>query len=141
MLIGELSQKTGVNTHQLRYYEAQALLEPGRAANGYRQYTDDAILTVTQIRNLLQAGLSTREIEYVLPCATGASPDLEPCPELFDTLRSRLHRLDEQIDVLTHTRQVLHDYIEVTEPRVARHSRRCDSTASNQHQRDRARTA
>ncbi|MFI9848216.1 MerR family transcriptional regulator [Nonomuraea sp. NPDC051941] len=118
MLIGQLSRQTGVHTHQLRYYEAQGLLEPERGTNGYREYGDDAVLTVTQIRRLLEAGLSTQEIAYLLPCATGAAPDLEPCPELLDTLRARLHGLDEHIDTLARSRQSLRDYIDATERRV-----------------------
>lgn len=129
VLIGELSRRTGVHAHQLRYYEAQGLLEPSRGANGYREYTSDAVLTVTQIKKLLEAGLSTREIGFMLPCATGAAPDLEPCPELLATLRGRLHGLDERIDTLIRSRQALHDYIDATERRVSRHSRGCDSTA------------
>lgn len=118
MLIGELSRRTGVHAHQLRYYEAQGLLEPARAASGYREYTDDAVLTVTQIRNLLEAGLSTQEIRVLLPCATGAGPDLEPCPELLDTLRARLQGLDGHIDALTRSREVLRDYLHATERRA-----------------------
>ncbi|MGW5686515.1 MerR family transcriptional regulator [Nonomuraea sp. NPDC003754] len=132
MLIGELSRRTGVHAHQLRYYEAQGLLKPGRGTSGYREYADDAILTVTQIRRLLEAGLSTQEIGYMLPCATGAGPDLEPCPELLDTLRARLHGLDEHIDTLARSRQALHDYIDATERRVSPHHRRCDTTLPDQ---------
>lgn len=121
MLIGELSRRTGVHAHQLRYYEAQGLLEPGRGANGYREYTSDAIMTVAQIRKLLDAGLSTQEIGFLQPCVSGAAPDLEPCPELLATLRARLHGLDEHIDTLVRSRQALHDYIEATEQRVSRH--------------------
>lgn len=121
MLIGELSRRTGVNPHQLRYYEAQGLLEPGRGHNGYREYADDAVLTVAQIRKLLEAGLSTQEIAYLQPCITGAVPDFEPCLELVTTLRARLNGLDEQIDTLVRSRQLLHDYIDATERRMARH--------------------
>jgi DNA-binding transcriptional MerR regulator len=121
MLIGELSRRTGVHAHQLRYYEAQGLLEPGRGANGYREYTNDAVLTVTQIRKLLEAGLSTQEIGLILPCASGAAPDLEPCPELLTALRARLHGMDEHIDTLTRSRQALHDYIDATERRAPHH--------------------
>lgn len=128
MLIGELSRRTGVHAHQLRYYEAQGLLEPGRGANGYREYSDDAVLTVTQIRRLLEAGLSTQEIEYLLPCATGTAPELEPCPELLEALRVRLHRLDEHVDTLIRSRQTLRDYIDATEQRVSLGYRGCDST-------------
>lgn len=130
MLIGEMSRRTGVHAHQLRYYEAQGLLAPGRGANGYREYTGDAVLTVTQIRKLLEAGLSTQEIAFMLPCATGVAPDLEPCPELLATLRARLHSLDEHIDTLIRSRQALHDYIDATQRHVARQDQvqECDST-------------
>lgn len=128
MLIGELSRRTGVNAHQLRYYEAQGLLEPERGVNGYREYAGDAIVAVTQIRKLLEAGLSTQEIGFLLPCATGAAPELEPCPELLAALRARLHGLDEQIETLTRARQALQDYIEVTERRAPRGYQGCDAT-------------
>ncbi|MER6580503.1 MerR family transcriptional regulator [Nonomuraea sp. NPDC001023] len=118
MLIGDLSRRTGVRPHQLRYYEAQGLLEPSRRASGYREYDDGAVLTVAQIRKLLDAGLSTDEIAYLLPCVTGPDPDLVPCPELLDTLRARLRGLDEQIDTLTRSRHALRGYLETTERRA-----------------------
>lgn len=119
MLIGELSRRTRVNAHQLRYYEAQGLLEPSRGPNGYREYTEDAVVTVAQIRRLLTAGLSTQEIGGMLCCATGTAPDLDPCPELLDTLHERLHGLDKEIGALSRSRQALHDYIDATERRGA----------------------
>ncbi|WP_131735736.1 MerR family transcriptional regulator [Actinomadura roseirufa] len=119
MLIGELSRRTGVHAHQLRYYETQGLLEPQRGSNGYREFGEDAILTVTQIRKLLEAGLSTEDIAFLLPCATGANPELEPCPELLDTLYSRLGKLDEHIETLARCRRALNDYIDTTERHVS----------------------
>jgi DNA-binding transcriptional MerR regulator len=127
VLIGELSRETGVHAHQLRYYEAQGLLEPGRGANGYREYADDAVLTVAQIRRLLDAGLSTQEIGFLLPCATGIGPDLEPCPDLLTVLRARLDGMDEHIDTLARSRQALHDYIAATEERVSGPYEECDA--------------
>lgn len=119
MLIGELSRETGVNTHQLRYYEAQGLLKPSRRPGGYREYAADAVTTVNQIRRLLKAGLSTQEIAFVMPCATGTLPDLQPCPEVLDLLRNRLNGLEERIDALAETRTVLQDYITATERQPA----------------------
>ncbi len=118
MLIGELSRRTGVPAHLLRYYETQSLLTPARGAGGYREYADDALVTVIQIRKLLAAGLSTREIAYLLPCVTGTAPELEPCPELLDTLRARRDELADRIDTLAHSRGLLHDYIAATESRA-----------------------
>ncbi|MEV5892836.1 MerR family transcriptional regulator [Nonomuraea fuscirosea] len=115
MLIGELSRRTGVNAHQLRYYEAQGLLDAERGANGYREYDDDAVLRVKQIRHLLGAGLSSEDIAYLLPCAVGEAPELLGCPELLAAMRSRLRRLDEQLDRLARSRDALADYIDAAD--------------------------
>ncbi len=115
MLIGELSRRTGVNAHQLRYYEAQGLLEAERAANGYREYREHAVLRVKQIRHLLSAGLSSEDIAYLLPCAVGEAPDLVGCPELLAAMRSRLQRLDEQMERLNRSRDALVAYIDAAQ--------------------------
>ena len=115
MLIGELSRRTGVNAHQLRYYEAQGLLEADRGANGYREYDEQAVLRVKQIRHLLGAGLSSEDIAYLLPCAVGEAPELLGCPELLAAMRSRLRRLDDQMDKLARSRGALADYIDAAD--------------------------
>lgn len=115
MLIGELSRRTGVNAHQLRYYEAQGLLEADRGANGYREYDEKAELRVKQIRHLLGAGLSSEDIAYLLPCAVGEAPELLGCPELLAAMRSRLQRLDDQMHMLAQSRDALADYIDAAE--------------------------
>ncbi|MFD6172558.1 MerR family transcriptional regulator [Streptomyces coeruleorubidus] len=115
MRIGELSRRTGVNAHQLRYYEAQGLLEADRGTNGYREYDENAVLRVRQIRHLLGAGLSSEDIAYLLPCAVGEAPELLGCPELLAAMRSRLRRLDDQMAALARSRNALADYIDVAE--------------------------
>jgi DNA-binding transcriptional MerR regulator len=115
MRIGELSRRTGVNAHQLRYYEAQGLLEADRGANGYRGYDETAVLRVKQIRHLLGAGLSSEDIAYLLPCAVGEAPELPGCPELLDAMRSRLRRLDDQLAKIARSREALADYIDAAE--------------------------
>ncbi|MEV6231223.1 MerR family transcriptional regulator [Saccharopolyspora shandongensis] len=115
MRIGELSRRTGVNTHQLRYYEAQGLLEADRGANGYREYNETAVLRVKQIRHLLGAGLSSEDIAYLLPCAIGEAPELLGCPELLAAMRTRLQRLNDQMEKLARSREALVDYIDAAE--------------------------
>ncbi|MEV0202007.1 MerR family transcriptional regulator [Nonomuraea sp. NPDC050691] len=115
MLIGELSRRTGVNAHQLRYYEAQGLLEAARGANGYREYDENAVLRVKQIRHLLGAGLSSEDIAYLLPCAVGEAPELLGCPELLAAMRSRLRRLDDQMNRLAQSRDALAHYIDAAD--------------------------
>ncbi|GHH39217.1 MerR family transcriptional regulator [Streptomyces candidus] len=115
MRIGELGRRTGVHAHQLRYYEAQGLLEAERRANGYREYDESAVLRVKQIRHLLGAGLSSEDIAYVLPCAVGETPELPGCDELLSAMRSRLRRLDDQLAGIARSRSALLDYIDAAE--------------------------
>ncbi|MBV6697884.1 MerR family transcriptional regulator [Kitasatospora aureofaciens] len=111
MRIGEVSRLTGVSTRLLRYYEEQGLLNPARSAGGYREYAEADTVRVRQIRSLLAAGLSTRVIAEILPCATGPLPALEACPTLLATLRGELADLDTRIDELTRSRQALARYL------------------------------
>ncbi|MEU0937205.1 MerR family transcriptional regulator [Embleya sp. NPDC005971] len=121
MRIGELSHRTGVHAHQLRYYEAQGLLEADRRANGYREYHETAVLRVKQIRHLLGAGLSSEDIAYLLPCAVGEAPELPGCLELLTAMRSRLRRLDDQMQRLAQSRDALTAYIAAAEQSGADH--------------------
>lgn len=115
MRIGELSRRTGVGAHQLRYYESRGLLEPVRRSNGYRDFGPDAVTRVTQIRRLLAAGLSTEDIGSLMPCVLGEEPDFVSCPEVLDLLRSRGAHLDRQIETLAQSREALRSYIDATE--------------------------
>ncbi|MBP2582005.1 DNA-binding transcriptional MerR regulator [Streptomyces sp. PvR006] len=110
-----MSRRTGVHTHQLRYYEAQGLLEAGRGSNGYREYDESAVLRVRQIRHLLGAGLSSEDIAYLLPCAVGEVPELVGCPELLAAMRSRMGRIEDQMERLARSREALAVYIDAAE--------------------------
>jgi DNA-binding transcriptional MerR regulator len=111
MLIRELSRRTGVSPRLLRYYEEQGLLDPRRGPNGYRHYDDDAVVTVRQIRALLNAGLSTDVIREVLPCARGERPEIDMCVDLRAILGQELATMDERIDSLQHRRSTLASYL------------------------------
>jgi DNA-binding transcriptional MerR regulator len=113
--IGELSQRTGVPTRMLRYYEEQDLLHPERAANGYRSYNAAAVNQVQQIRGLLDAGLTTAIIRELLPFLD--SPDaIHPhpdclSPEIAALLRREAERIQQRIDCLTRNRDALLAYL------------------------------
>ncbi|MFD7668894.1 MerR family transcriptional regulator [Streptomyces sp. NPDC059788] len=112
MLIGELSRRTGVSARLLRYYEEQGLLTAGRGPNGYRCYDDDTVLTVRQVRALLDAGLTTEVIRAVLPCARGEQPEFEMCVDVQTILSRVLADTDERIDDLRRSRSALAGYLE-----------------------------
>ncbi|MEU0490437.1 MerR family transcriptional regulator [Nocardiopsis changdeensis] len=110
MLIGELSERTGVSRRLLRYYEEQGLLDSARAANGYRTYDPDAVRTVRAVRALLAMGLSTETIASVLPCVRDPEADpveLELCPDLVATIRAEVAALDARIEELSGRRGAL----------------------------------
>ncbi|MBO1417573.1 MerR family transcriptional regulator [Streptomyces sp. FH025] len=122
MRIGELARVTGVSTRLLRYYEEQGLLRPDRTTAGYREYAEEDTVRVWQIRSLLAAGLSTRVIAGILPCATGPVPALEACPSLVATLRGELAELDARIDDLTRSRRALSHYLATARTPSAEHA-------------------
>lgn len=107
LLIGELSDRTGVSRRALRYYEEQGLLVPERASNGYREYAEDSPLIVTQIQGLLASGFASDSIRQFLPCARGARPQLEMCAELRSRLTARAAELEAQAKAITQQREAV----------------------------------
>jgi DNA-binding transcriptional MerR regulator len=118
VLIGELSRRTGVSERLLRYYERVELIRSGRRANGYREYADETVETVRQIRGLLAAGLPTRVIRQILPCAVDGVT-LRPCPGVLDHLRAQLDALDRRAVDLATARDLLRETISATESTAA----------------------
>lgn len=106
-----MAAQTGISTRMLRYYENEGLLEPERHPNGYRDFDQHTITVVEQIKALRAAGLTTKTIRELLPCATGSAPELEPCPELLQTLQTQLTHLDQQATALQRTRNLLANYL------------------------------
>jgi DNA-binding transcriptional MerR regulator len=116
MRIGELAHTTGVTTRTLRHYEAEGLLDSQRSANGYRQYPDEAVLRVRNIRELLAIGFTVGDVcafvgylDQRLPPAFG---DQGGCATAMRVARRRLEQLRERIDVLT----ALHDALTARMP-------------------------
>ncbi|WP_448610588.1 MerR family transcriptional regulator [Geodermatophilus sp. URMC 60] len=117
MRIGELSERTGVSTRMLRYYEERALLVPERAGNGYRSFTPSDVERVRAVRGLLDAGLPTRFVRAVLDMglAGGAAVDgwTPTCTATFaGQLRAELTRLEEHVACLTRSRDAVRRYLE-----------------------------
>lgn len=107
MRIGGLARATGVSARSLRHYEKQGLLKPRRTQNGYRDYSDAAVLQTERIRWLLSAGLSTKAIRRMLPCVLEEGPAVIECPSLRRDLANEVARLDMQIETLKRSRDLL----------------------------------
>jgi DNA-binding transcriptional MerR regulator len=106
MRIGELSRRTGVSQRSLRYYEEQGLLTSSRSDAGQRHYSDADVQRVSLIRQLLDAGMSSRVIATVLPCVeTPGDPGV--VEEAFATMTRVRERIDADIAHLITTRDAL----------------------------------
>jgi DNA-binding transcriptional MerR regulator len=103
MRIGELAARTGASARSLRHYERHGLIRAERDANGYRRFAPETVRTVAKIRALLTVGLPVSAIRELLPCMD-AEDRIEPCAGAVDTVRSRLARLEAEIDSLARQR-------------------------------------
>lgn len=111
MKIGELAKRTGVSIRMLRYYEAEGLLKPTRATNGYRHYGQGEIRTVERIKLLGSAGMTLATIKQFLPCVRGEGPVFEPCDELRNVLHEQIHITDQKAVKLAQSRAILKNFL------------------------------
>lgn len=85
LTIGQLAAHAGVTVKAIRVYHARGLLpEPARDAAGYRRYDAQAIIDVTRIVTVAQAGVTLARIPDVLD-ADG------------DDLVAQIHRIDAEL--------------------------------------------
>ncbi|MFK4086518.1 MerR family transcriptional regulator [Kribbella sp. NPDC020789] len=105
MRIGELSARTGVSVRSLRYYEEQGLLASSRSASGQRHYDEAAVERVRFIQLLYTAGLSSKTVADLLPCAY--APSEQTSDAAADRMIQERERLSAHIDELLRTRDIL----------------------------------
>jgi len=66
MKISELAEKTGLKPHTIRFYEKEGLLDARyvrRGENNYRDYCEDAIQRLMQIKQAQSAGFTISELK------------------------------------------------------------------------------
>lgn len=66
MKIKHVEELVGISKKNIRFYEAQGLLNPPRAENGYREYHEKEIERLKQIKLLRKLSVSIEEIRKVL---------------------------------------------------------------------------
>ncbi|MGW1837105.1 MerR family transcriptional regulator [Streptomyces sp. BBFR2] len=105
MRIGELATRTGVSVRSLRYYEEQDLLHSVRSPSGQRHYEEAHVERVLFIQQLYAAGLSSRIIAELLPCAD--APSAENSDSALIRMAQERDRLTAHIADLVRTRDAL----------------------------------
>ena len=95
--IQEVSKRTGLTAHTLRYYEKEGLLSGvERTQGGFRQYTDEDLERLGLICCLKNTGMSIQEIARFVQLTHEGDHTLEERVELLRAHRERvLERMAE----------------------------------------------
>jgi DNA-binding transcriptional MerR regulator len=104
MRIGELAERAGTTTRTLRYYETRGLLPARRTGNGYRQYDEEDLRLLEQIRLLQDFGFELEETRPFVDCLRAGHPSGDVCPASREVYRRKLAELDACIERLQQVR-------------------------------------
>lgn len=66
MNVGEAAQRSGLPSKTIRYYEDIGLIAPGRAGNGYRDYSADDIHRLAFLRRARGLGFSIEDCRQLM---------------------------------------------------------------------------
>jgi Cu(I)-responsive transcriptional regulator len=66
MNIAEAARRAGLTPKAIRFYEAQGLLKPHRAANGYRAFGEGDVHTLRFLKRARDLGFSVEECRALL---------------------------------------------------------------------------
>jgi DNA-binding transcriptional MerR regulator len=107
--IGELSRRSGLSPHTLRFYEAEGILKPaGRTASGHRQYCGDDVLWLEFVLRLKRTGMPLAEIRQYAVLRSQGEKTLQA---RLTMLKLHRERLVTRIDELSTCAGVLDDKI------------------------------
>ncbi|MEU2036871.1 MerR family transcriptional regulator [Nocardia amamiensis] len=101
--IGELSERTGVPTSALRYYDELGLVRPAARAAGRRRYAASAVRDVSVILFFREVGFSLAEIGRFL--AGEGQGRQEMIDHKLAELTEQQHRIEVARTALEHGRQ------------------------------------
>ena len=105
LTIGELSERSGVATSALRFYETQGLIHSERTTGNQRRYQRATLRRVAFIRSAQRVGLSLEEISEALgTLPEGRTPNKADWTRLSQGWRPRI---DAQIERLERLRAKL----------------------------------
>lgn len=110
MNIKSASEKTGLPTKTIRYYDDIGLIAAERQANGYRDYDLPALQKLEFVKRLRQTGFSIDECRQLLTLwgdANRASADVKALAE------KRLQEIDQRLADLGQLRDNLRELVDL----------------------------
>ena len=104
--IQDVSKKTGLTAHTLRYYEKEGLFTGvERSQGGIRQYTDEDLERLGLIRCLKNTGMSIQEIARFVQLTHEGDHTLEERVKLLrehrERVLERMAEMQEHLDKVT----------------------------------------
>ena len=104
--IQEVSKRTGLSAHTLRYYEKEGLISSvERTQGGFRQYSDEDMEALGLICCLKNTGMSLQEITRFVALTQEGDRTLKERVEMLRTHREnvirRLEEMQKHLDKVT----------------------------------------
>ncbi|MBN3961465.1 heavy metal-responsive transcriptional regulator [Nostoc sp. NMS8] len=98
LLIGQVTDLTGIPIRTIRYYESLGLINSfRRTEGGFRQFSLDVLTRLAFIKRAQNLGLSLEEIGNILQVYDQGQT---PCGEIKEKLEEKVLQIDRQIDQL-----------------------------------------
>ncbi|MBD2525152.1 heavy metal-responsive transcriptional regulator [Nostoc sp. FACHB-133] len=98
LLIGQVTDISGIPIRTIRYYESLGLIKSSRRTEGgFRQFSLDVLTRLAFIKRAQNLGLSLEEIGNILQVYDQGQA---PCGEIKEKLQDKLLQIDRQIDQL-----------------------------------------
>jgi Cu(I)-responsive transcriptional regulator len=104
MNIGEASERSGLPSKTIRYYEDIGLIRPERGGNGYRDYAATDVHKLRFLQRSRGLGFSVEECRQLLALYEDKS---RASADVKDIAQTKLTEIDRKIRELTELRRTL----------------------------------
>ncbi|MBB3841921.1 DNA-binding transcriptional MerR regulator [Runella defluvii] len=104
MLIGELSNKTGLSRDTIRFYEKQGLIAIGRKErrfNNYKEYSEETLQNLLAIKRIKNFGFTLNETADFLALLASNTAS---CDNVSQKMLEKVTLIDEKIKALQELR-------------------------------------
>ena len=107
MKIGELSKRSGLSAHTLRFYEKQGLIQASnRSESNYRIYSSGDLATAKFIKRSRDMGFSLEEVEVFL--SIRADKPAHICRDAKDIAQQKIKDVQVKIEEMQQVLVALH---------------------------------
>ena len=112
MLIGEISNKTGLTRDTIRFYEKLGLIQVERADtlfNNYKNYTEETLSRLIMIKQIKGFGFTLNETSEILELV---DLDMATCTDMAKKVSGKIQSIDKKIKELEDIKKMIFDRME-----------------------------